>query len=204
MSTLIYVYDSQGRSTFPYSAWSYAPRYDCRGSKTIHHCSGWISFNSDDGIWAFNKKVIDPIAPRYTALDITEPIVRVIIEPSSLNSEEMVVDLHPKVKSISCCFTLVLTYLIPTSVQKPFGEQRDACEMKSGDIVTFVNWGNLRISSVKKSAKNTLITLLLYHIHFGFGKVAIEYRHIIFIGLIKKPMKGEHNNAHPYLLLHNY
>uniref|UniRef100_A0A1I7WP59 Peptidase_S24 domain-containing protein n=1 Tax=Heterorhabditis bacteriophora TaxID=37862 RepID=A0A1I7WP59_HETBA len=32
-------------------------------------------------------------------------------------------------------------------------EQRDACEMKSGDIVTFVNWGNLRISSVKKSGE---------------------------------------------------
>lgn len=35
-----------------------------------------------DKIWAFNKKVIDPIAPRYTALDTSKPLVRVFIEGS--------------------------------------------------------------------------------------------------------------------------
>lgn len=33
-----------------------------------------------DKIWAFNKKVLDPIAPRYTALDTSKPLVRVHVE----------------------------------------------------------------------------------------------------------------------------
>lgn len=33
-----------------------------------------------DKIWAFNKKVIDPVSPRYTALDTSKPLVKVFIE----------------------------------------------------------------------------------------------------------------------------
>lgn len=33
-----------------------------------------------DKIWAFNKRVIDPIAPRYTALDTSRPLVKVFVE----------------------------------------------------------------------------------------------------------------------------
>lgn len=33
-----------------------------------------------DKIWAINKKVLDPIAHRYTALDTTKPLVRVEVE----------------------------------------------------------------------------------------------------------------------------
>jgi glutamyl/glutaminyl-tRNA synthetase len=37
-----------------------------------------------DKIWAFNKKVLDPIASRYTALDTSKPLVRVHVEGNSL------------------------------------------------------------------------------------------------------------------------
>jgi glutamyl/glutaminyl-tRNA synthetase len=33
-----------------------------------------------DKIWAFNKKIIDPVAPRYTALDTSKPLVRVHVK----------------------------------------------------------------------------------------------------------------------------
>lgn len=35
-----------------------------------------------DKIWAFNRKVIDPIAPRYTALDTSKPLVNIHVEGS--------------------------------------------------------------------------------------------------------------------------
>lgn len=39
-----------------------------------------------DKIWAFNKKVIDPIAPRYTALNTSKPLARVHIDGEERNS----------------------------------------------------------------------------------------------------------------------
>lgn len=33
-----------------------------------------------DKIWAFNKKVVDPVASRYTALDTSKPLVCVHVE----------------------------------------------------------------------------------------------------------------------------
>lgn len=50
-----------------------------------------------DKIWAFNKKVIDPIAPRYTVLDEENGLVPVnIVEP--VESKLQSLALHPKVK----------------------------------------------------------------------------------------------------------
>uniref|UniRef100_A0A915DEY2 glutamate--tRNA ligase n=1 Tax=Ditylenchus dipsaci TaxID=166011 RepID=A0A915DEY2_9BILA len=54
-----------------------------------------------DKIWAFNKKVIDPVAPRFIALEkppndaVKQPIVPVTIRPS-FDSELRPVPLHPK------------------------------------------------------------------------------------------------------------
>ena len=49
-----------------------------------------------DKIWAFNKKVIDPIAPRYTALDSIS-LVPVHILDDDVSTETKSVPLHPKV-----------------------------------------------------------------------------------------------------------
>lgn len=47
-----------------------------------------------DKIWAFNKKVIDPIAPRYTALK--GPLVPITIR-QNVETECRAIPLHPKV-----------------------------------------------------------------------------------------------------------
>ncbi|EYC44520.1 hypothetical protein Y032_0459g1845 [Ancylostoma ceylanicum] len=93
-----------------------------------------------DKIWSFNKKVIDPIAPRYTALDSTSLVPVFISTPVSV--EEAQVPLHPKNPEVG-------TKTIWRSA-KLLVEQVDAREMKSGDTVTFVNWGNIKIMSVEK------------------------------------------------------
>uniref|UniRef100_A0A8R1ENI6 glutamate--tRNA ligase n=1 Tax=Caenorhabditis japonica TaxID=281687 RepID=A0A8R1ENI6_CAEJA len=48
-----------------------------------------------DKIWAFNKKVIDPVAPRYTALETTAPLVPVVLT-DSIADDVSNVSLHPK------------------------------------------------------------------------------------------------------------
>jgi glutamyl/glutaminyl-tRNA synthetase len=50
-----------------------------------------------DKIWAFNKKVIDPVAPRFTALDKRD-LVTVTVKGQS--SESKGVPLHPKVGEV--------------------------------------------------------------------------------------------------------
>ncbi|PIO62295.1 WHEP-TRS domain protein [Teladorsagia circumcincta] len=47
-----------------------------------------------DKIWSFNKKVIDPVAPRYTALETTSLVPVFISTPVVV--EEVQVPLHPK------------------------------------------------------------------------------------------------------------
>ncbi|KAI1710181.1 tRNA synthetases class I (E and q), catalytic domain-containing protein [Ditylenchus destructor] len=102
-----------------------------------------------DKIWAFNKKVIDPIAPRYTALErCSEPLsngkedlVPVIIR-QPFNADVKPVQLHPKDESIG--------HKDVWFCQKLMLEQIDAALIKEGDIVTFVNWGNLKIEKVSK------------------------------------------------------
>ena len=51
-----------------------------------------------DKIWAFNKKVIDPIAPRYNAL-LKEHVVPVIVNGGQESSAEY--PKHPKVRKIN-------------------------------------------------------------------------------------------------------
>lgn len=51
-----------------------------------------------DKIWAFNKKVIDPIAPRYTALEIEENSTLVPVNVlEAVETEMRSTPLHPKV-----------------------------------------------------------------------------------------------------------
>ena len=46
-----------------------------------------------DKLWAINKKVIDPVAPRHVALD-KRGLVRVVIEGTKLEAKPY--SLHPK------------------------------------------------------------------------------------------------------------
>ncbi|VDM57917.1 unnamed protein product [Angiostrongylus costaricensis] len=94
-----------------------------------------------DKIWSFNKKVIDPIAPRYTALESTSLVPVYISTPVIV--EEVHVPLHPKNSDVGKKTIWRSSNLLV--------EQIDALEMKSGDTVTFVNWGNINIVSIERT-----------------------------------------------------
>jgi len=90
-----------------------------------------------DKLWAFNKKVIDPIAPRYTALE--GQLVPVHVNGQGAATTE--VNLHPKDPAVGQKTINYgpIVYL----------EQVDADLIKADDTVTFVNWGNLKITAVE-------------------------------------------------------
>ncbi|CAG9536379.1 unnamed protein product [Cercopithifilaria johnstoni] len=94
-----------------------------------------------DKIWSFNKKVIDPVAPRYTALACTENLVQVIIM-DNFADESKKVSLHQKNIEVG---TKTVWYS-----EKVLVEEVDAREMKVGDLVTFINWGNIKICDILK------------------------------------------------------
>ncbi|TPP58441.1 Glutamyl tRNA synthetase cytoplasmic [Fasciola gigantica] len=106
-----------------------------------------------DKIWAFNKKVIDPIAPRFTGLlldpSVPQPspntpigLVPVRIHGQS-EIQEKLVAVHPKNESLGHRKIMVspLVYV----------EHADATCFKEGENVTFINWGNCRIVKIHRS-----------------------------------------------------
>ncbi|KFM81927.1 Bifunctional glutamate/proline--tRNA ligase, partial [Stegodyphus mimosarum] len=92
-----------------------------------------------DKIWAFNKKVIDPISPRYNAVE-KDSCVPVHVEGAT--KQILQVAKHPKNPELGTKDIYVGPKLLVDS--------EDAENMKIGDNVTFINWGNLLITDIKK------------------------------------------------------
>ncbi|GFW45776.1 hypothetical protein TNCV_4494971 [Trichonephila clavipes] len=98
-----------------------------------------------DKIWAFNKKVIDPMAPRYNAVE-HDNAVPVIVEGAMQQALE--VAKHPKNPELGMKKILVGPRLLV--------DEFDAKAMKVGENVTFINWGNLLITEVSKKVNGDI------------------------------------------------
>ncbi|KAM4041725.1 bifunctional glutamate/proline--tRNA ligase isoform 4-T4 [Anomaloglossus baeobatrachus] len=101
-----------------------------------------------DKIWAFNKKVIDPIAPRYNAL-LKSQVVPVNIPGAQEGVTE--VAKHPKnaevgVKSVWYGPQILI-------------EGADAETLSEGEMVTFINWGNLTITKIHRDSTGKITSL---------------------------------------------
>lgn len=94
-----------------------------------------------DKIWAFNKKVIDPVAPRHTAVEKENCVV---VEVPGLKEEKLQVAVHPKNTSLGTRDLVVGPQLLV--------DQADAQTMKVGENVTFIGLGNLKIKDISRSA----------------------------------------------------
>lgn len=101
-----------------------------------------------DKLWALNKNIIDPIAPRYTAI-VKSSAVKLVIENASEEVEAKSVPLHPKneaigSKAIICGKTVWI-------------EKDDADSVTEGEKVALRNYGKVEV--VKKSDENGVVTL---------------------------------------------
>jgi len=99
-----------------------------------------------DKIWAFNKKVIDPIAPRYTALEVEGLVPVDIVSTFDPTKEE--VPLHPKNADVGTKGIW--------RTRRVLVEWVDTALMKEGDVVTFIQWGNMKIVSLQKNAQGVV------------------------------------------------
>ncbi|XP_055526101.1 bifunctional glutamate/proline--tRNA ligase isoform X2 [Wyeomyia smithii] len=107
-----------------------------------------VVFMEWDKIWAFNKKVIDPIAPRYIALENKN---RVVVNVSDANLETVKVPVHPKNTDIG-----TKTVWIGPRILIDYA---DAIELKEGENATFINWGNIAINKVHKDANGKITSV---------------------------------------------
>lgn len=93
-----------------------------------------------DKIWAFNKKVIDPVAPRFTAVRKSHAVP---VTVAGAVVESKLVAKHPKTEEIG----QKTVWYSPNIVI----EKEDAELLKENEVVTFINWGNLIITKINRS-----------------------------------------------------
>ncbi|GAA6225930.1 bifunctional glutamate/proline--tRNA ligase-like [Lates japonicus] len=101
-----------------------------------------------DKIWAFNKKVIDPVAPRYTALS-TSYVVPVSVPEAKEEMQQ--VAKHPKNTEVG----MKEVWYGP----RVLIEGADAETLSEGEVVTFINWGNLIITKINKGADGKVLSM---------------------------------------------
>ncbi|KAI0835238.1 glutamyl-tRNA synthetase [Hypoxylon sp. FL0890] len=105
----------------------------------------WASF------WATNKKVIDPVAPRHTAV-LKKDHVKVAImgdeTPAEPRTEEK--PLHPKNPKVGTKKVAFSKELII--------DQEDAKSFKDGEEITLMQWGNAVVRAVASGDPITSIT----------------------------------------------
>lgn len=82
--------------------------------------------------------MIDPIAPRYTAVDLDNVPVFV----KNAKEEALTVPKHPKNADVGNKETWVGPKILIDRV--------DADQLKEGENATFINWGNLLIKKIKR------------------------------------------------------
>ncbi|XP_078001176.1 bifunctional glutamate/proline--tRNA ligase-like [Glandiceps talaboti] len=156
-----------------------------------------------DKIWSFNRKVIDPVAPRYVALKKDE-MVPVILAAAKEEIKE--VAKHPKNTDVGKKNVYYSG--------KVFVEGADAETMAEGETVTFINWGNVVIKKINKDGagkvtsleadlnlentdykKTTKVTWLAEHSQGQFTPtVCVNFEHII-----SKPVLDKEDDFKKYI-----
>ena len=112
-----------------------------------------------DKIWTINKRIIDPVARRFTAVSrertVTLRVSGVVHEAGQ--REVMTVDAHPKqpelgVKALVKSDTLLI-------------EQADAVSFREGEEITLLNLGNAVIDSIETDAASSTVVSVSAHLN---------------------------------------
>ncbi|KAA1469418.1 glutamate-tRNA ligase [Dentipellis sp. KUC8613] len=115
-----------------------------------------------DSIWALNKKIIDPIAPRFWAI-VKEKQVPVTITGGPATPEVKTLPKHKKNPEVGEKKTVYSSSILV--------EQEDALSFEDNEEITLMDWGNaiVRSKTVDASGTITAITMEL-HLDGDFRK----------------------------------
>jgi len=151
-------------------------------------------------IWSLNKKIIDPVAPRFTAIENPVP-VNIVDGPTEPKTEE-----KPKHKKNADVGVKPVIYS-----NKVLVEQTDAISFADGEEVTFMDWGNVVIDKVHKEGDVAKSIDAHLHLEGDFRKTskkvtwladtkdAVEVELIDFDHLITKDKLEEGDNFEDFL-----
>lgn len=103
-----------------------------------------------DKLWNVNKKVIDPIAPRLTALLAENACVVKIVDYEGEDVTKSLLK-HKKNESVGVKDVLFANEILI--------EQSDAQEIENGEEVTFMDWGNMIVVSKNVSASGIVTSI---------------------------------------------
>ncbi|XP_028392901.1 bifunctional glutamate/proline--tRNA ligase-like [Dendronephthya gigantea] len=98
-----------------------------------------------DKIWAINRKVIDPIAPRYTALQKKE---RVSFNVTGVSEQCQEAQLNPKNSEMGT----KKVWVSP----KSYIEGADAETLHVDEKVTLINWGNFLVKAINRNQSGAI------------------------------------------------
>ncbi|KAL4400536.1 glutamate--tRNA ligase [Malassezia pachydermatis] len=107
-----------------------------------------------DNIWALNKRILDPIVPRFVALDEAK-IVKATIRPAP-PAEEKQVPRHKKNADLGMKTTVYDSVILL--------EQADAASFEDNEEITLMDWGNVIVRG--KTVENGVVTALDLEAHF--------------------------------------
>jgi glutamyl-tRNA synthetase len=106
-----------------------------------------------DKIWAINKMKIDPVVPRYAAVDSTAIEFDMSSDSSAPTSlETKTVAAHPKNPDVGNKEICMLN--------KVWIDMADAKEIADGEELTLMQWGNAIVDRVEKDAAGNIVKLV--------------------------------------------
>ncbi|KAI8476061.1 MAG: tRNA synthetases class I, catalytic domain-containing protein [Monoraphidium minutum] len=108
-----------------------------------------------DKIWTINKRIIDPVCPRHTALD-EDGLVPLTLEGGPAAPERSQVPRHKKHPPAGSK-TLV-------KASRVLLDQADAAAVAEGEEVTLMDWGNAVVTSITKDADGK-VTAMAGRVH---------------------------------------
>lgn len=115
-----------------------------------------------DKLWALNKKVIDPVAPRHTAV-LSDKMVICHVQGAPATAEVKEVPKHKKNPDIGNKKT--------TYSNKIALDQEDAKSLEVGEEITLMDWGNAFVRNVQKDANGEATSVdLELHLEGDFKK----------------------------------
>lgn len=108
------------------------------------------TFQEWDKLWTMNKKIIDPVCPRHTAI-VASGKVPLTFTNGPSKPEVIIVPRHKKYPPAGKKATTKTATVILEGV--------DAAKMKEGEEITLMDWGNCFVDTVSKDGSGAIVSM---------------------------------------------